>query len=102
MASPRPENRTSRPALRPSPLITHAPDAAPVADGANDTVSVSDSPAAIVVSSGSELVAVNSPPTGGLDLKIVIATPPVFDTVNERVAWCPTVTGPYSSASGVI
>src|SRR5581483_8399159 len=92
--SPWPVNWTSCTKLEPSPLISQVPEAAPVAVGAKRTLSTRLSPGAIVVSSGSELVAANSLPSGGLDLKIVIATPPVFDTVNDRVASRPTTTPP--------
>ena len=71
--------RTSCTTLEPSPLISQVPDATPVAVGAKRTLSTRLSPGAIVVSSGNEVVALNSPPSGGFDLKIVIATPPVFE-----------------------
>ena len=70
--------------------------------GVKPTDSVSVSPGAIWVSSGSAVVAVNAPPTGGFDLKIVIATPPVFETVKDRCACRPMATPPKPSASGVI
>ncbi len=65
------------------PLISQTPLAGPAAVGVKATVSVSDSPGAIVVPSGSEVVAAKAPPLGGLDFVIVMFVPPVLVTVKD-------------------
>ena len=64
--------------------------------GANRTVSVTVWPAAIVLLSGSAVVAVKAPPNGGLERSMVTVVPPAFVIENDFVALLPTATEPKS------
>ncbi len=83
-----------------SPLIWNVPTAYPGAVGVKATSSMTLSPGLMVVPSGSEVRAENSPPDGGFDFVIVTAVPPVLVRVKDLSTVSPTATDPKLVLSG--
>ena len=88
----------------PSPSVEsriHPSVAAPVVGGVKETVSVNEAPAAMVVSSGSEVTAAKpAEVTGGFESVTAVAVDPVLVMVKLRVSVTPTGTEPKSMVWG--